>query len=57
MGERPPWEHEDGSTDVDGWLAAYADDDNTFWRTPQGHIMNVVDELIGRIEDARGVPR
>jgi len=45
-----PWENEDGSTNVDGWLAAYADDDNTFWRTEQGHIMNVVDELIDRLE-------
>jgi hypothetical protein len=45
-----PWENEDGSTNVDGWLAAYADDNNNFWRTAQGHIMNVVDELIDRSE-------
>jgi hypothetical protein len=44
-----PWEHPDGSTNVDGWLVAYAEDDNTFWRTEQGHIMNVVDELIDRL--------
>ena len=46
-----PWERPDGSTNVDGWLAAYAEDDNTFWRTEQGHIMNVVDELIERLDD------
>jgi hypothetical protein len=44
------WENEDGSTNVDGWLAAYAEDDNTFWRTEQGHIMNVVDALIERLD-------
>jgi hypothetical protein len=48
-----PWENPDGSTNVDGWLTAYAEDDNTFWRTESGHIMNVVDELIGRLDDAR----
>ncbi len=26
--ERKPWENPDGSTNVDGWLAAYAADDN-----------------------------
>jgi len=36
---------------VDGWLAAYAEDDNTFWRTDSGHIMNVVDALIERLDD------
>ena len=46
-----PWEHPDGSTNVDSWLAAYADDDNTFWRTETGHIMNVIDELIERLAD------
>jgi hypothetical protein len=48
----PPWENPDGSTNVDGWLAAYAEDDNTFWRTETGHIMNVVDALIERLDDA-----
>jgi hypothetical protein len=50
---RLPWEDENGATDVDGWLAAYAQDDNTFWRTESGHIMNVVDALIERLDDAR----
>jgi hypothetical protein len=49
----PPWINPDGSTNVDGWLDAYARDDNTFWRTESGHIMNVIDELIGRLEDVR----
>ena len=50
-----PWENEDGSTNVDGWLAAYADDDNNFWRTDRGHIMNVVDELIERLDLSQGI--
>ena len=49
MAEKPPWVNDDGSTNVDGWLAAYAEDSNTFWRTDSGHIMNVVDELIERL--------
>lgn len=36
-------------TDVDGFLATYATDDNAFWRCEPGHIMNVVDELIDRL--------
>jgi hypothetical protein len=48
--KRPPWENEDGSTNVDGWIAAYKEDNNTFWRAEQGHIMNVMDELIDRLE-------
>lgn len=51
ISEREPWVNPDGSTNVDGWLTAYADDDNNFWRTDQGHIMNVVDELIERLAD------
>lgn len=46
-----PWEDERGATDVDGFLAAYAEDDNTFWRMESGHAMNVIDELIGRLEE------
>jgi hypothetical protein len=46
-----PWLDQDGATDVDGFLAAYAKDDNVFWRMECGHHMNIVDELIGRIED------
>lgn len=49
--DEPPWVNPDGSTNVDGWLAAYAEDDNTFWRTDSGHIMNVVDALIERLDD------
>ena len=40
----------DGSTNVDGFLARYAEDDNEFWATDTGHIMNVLDEVIGRME-------
>jgi hypothetical protein len=47
---RKPWLNEDGSTDVDGFLRAYAIDNNTFWRCDQGHIMNVLDELIDRLD-------
>lgn len=44
-----PWEDERGATDVDGFLAAYAEDDNTFWRMEHGHAQNVIDELIDRL--------
>jgi hypothetical protein len=37
------------ATDVDGFLAAYATDDNIFWRADTGHIQNVLDELIVRL--------
>ncbi len=43
-----PWENEDGSTNVEGFLTAYADDNNTFWRAEQGHIQNVLEALIDR---------
>jgi hypothetical protein len=46
-----PWENEDGSTNVDGFLDAYAEDDNVFWATPQGHIQNVLDAMIERYEE------
>jgi hypothetical protein len=48
------WEHPDGSTNVDAWLAAYAADNNVFWMTAEGHIMNVVDALIERLDGAEG---
>jgi hypothetical protein len=46
-----PWENEDGSTNVDGFLDAYAEDDNIFWRVELGHIQNVLDALVERIEE------
>ncbi len=46
VSERPPWENEDGSTNVTGFLLAYEDDDNTFWRADLGHIQNVLDNMI-----------
>jgi hypothetical protein len=48
---RVPWENEDGSTNVDGFLAAYAEDNNDFWRADKGHIMNVLDEVLDRLEN------
>ena len=45
-----PWEDKNGATDVDGFLEAYADDENAFWRAEQGHIKNVLDELIERLD-------
>ena len=33
-------------TDTDGFLAAYATDDNTFWACDPGHIRNVLDAMI-----------
>ena len=38
-----PWENQDGSTNVDGFLKAFEADDNTFWRMEAGHALNVID--------------
>ena len=40
-------------TDVDRWLEIYAQDDNLFWATDTGHLMNVIDELIERLQTAK----
>lgn len=37
-------------TDVDRWLKIYEQDDNVFWSTDTGHLMNVIDELLYRLE-------
>jgi hypothetical protein len=42
------WENPDGSTNVDGFLKAFAEDENIFWRIPSGHALNVIEELIER---------
>lgn len=49
-----PWENADGSTNVDGFLKAYAEDDNTFWRAETGHIQNVLDTLLDRLDAVAG---
>lgn len=46
---KKPWEDKNGATDVDGFLDAFAKDDNTFWRMEPGHALNVIEELIERI--------
>lgn len=46
---RIEWDN-DQPTDVDKWLALYEQDDNLFWATSEGHIQNVIDELIYRLE-------
>ena len=46
----PPWENDDGSTNTQGFLEAYKADDNVFWRADVGHIQNVLDDLIYRLE-------
>ena len=51
---RYPWVNPDGSTNVDAFLAAYAKDDNEFWRAELGDIMNVMDALIERLEREDG---
>lgn len=53
MSTREPWLNRDGSTNVDRWIDAYNEDDNVFWRTDIGHIMNVVDELLDRLDRPR----
>lgn len=45
-----PWEDESGATNVDGFLKAFAKDDNTFWRMESGHAKNIIEELIERME-------
>lgn len=49
-----PWVDANGATDVDAFLAAYAEDDNNFWRADIGDIMNVLDELIERLANEDG---
>lgn len=49
---RSQWDNSE-PTDVDRWLEIYAQDDNVFWATDTGHLMNVIDELIERIQTAK----
>ena len=49
---RADWDN-DQPTDVDRWLEIYNQDDNLFWFTDQGHILNVLDELIDRLQTAK----
>jgi hypothetical protein len=49
--DRAPWENEDGSTNVEGYLDAYEIDDNVFWWASSGHTQNVLDELIWMRKD------
>ena len=37
-------------TDAEKFLRLYADDNNFFWRVSSGHVQNVLDELIDRVE-------
>ena len=50
MSDQPWIDPKTGGTDVDGFLAAYEQDDNVFWRMECGHHQNVIDELIERLE-------
>lgn len=45
-----PWEDKDGATDTDGFLKAFAENDNTFWLMESGHAKNIIEELIERLE-------
>lgn len=49
---RSNWDN-DQPTDVDRWLEIYSQDDNLFWSTDTGHIQNVLDGLIERLETAK----
>jgi hypothetical protein len=51
---RKDW-NDEAPTDVDKWLAIYEQDDNVFWETSCGHHMNIIDELIWRLNEARAV--
>ena len=46
----PPWCDGAGVTDVDGFLDAYRADPDVFWRVDSGHLQNVIDELIARLD-------
>ena len=52
--KRPPWENDDGSTDVDAFLAAYAADEAAFWICDPGDLMHVLDVLIERTNQQKG---
>lgn len=39
-------------TDLDGFLAAYASDDNDWWRLQAGDQMNLFDDAIERLRQA-----
>lgn len=41
-----PWEDDEGFVSIPKFLAAYAKDDNAFWRAQSGDIQNVVDVLL-----------
>ena len=38
-------------TNVDQFLEMYKENDNVFWYVSQGHIQNVLDELINRLNE------
>ena len=52
---RADWDN-DQPTDVDRWLEIYSQDDNLFWATDQGHILNVLDELLERLKTKTAKP-
>lgn len=47
--DRTDWDN-DQPTNVDKWLAIYERDDNLPWATNNGHLVNVIDELLYRLE-------
>lgn len=49
---RSHWD-DDAPTDVDLWLKIYAQDDNLPWATSSGHLVNIIDELIDRLQTAK----
>ena len=49
--DRDDWDDE-APTDVDKWLAIYAQDSSLFWSSSIGHIENVLDELIWRVNNS-----
>lgn len=50
---RKDWDN-DQPTDVDKWLAIYEQDDNLPWATSEGHLVNIIDELIWRLDEIKG---
>ena len=51
--DRDDWD-DNAPTDVDRWLAIYTQDSSLFWSCSIGHIQNVLDELIYRLNKVKG---
>lgn len=49
--------HAEPTPNLDDWIRVYEADDNEFWRTPFGHLQNLLDEAIERMQTAEAALR